>query len=50
MEDEIKIVNMISINGTYVDAKSLSDEERKKIAYELNKRALEKIGYIRVEK
>lgn len=40
-----KIVNHVSINGKDVLWDSLPKEEQKKIGMELNKRALESIGY-----
>lgn len=47
---EIKFINYIEINGESIPMDSLSEEERKKIAIQLNDKAMAAIGYVRVNK
>jgi hypothetical protein len=42
---DIKIINKISINGEYIDAEKLTQDERKKISEILNERAMRSIGF-----
>ncbi len=49
MKKPITTRMLVSINGKYVPLDSLPEEQRKKIAAELNDRALRSIGYVPVK-
>lgn len=44
-----KVVNMVSINGEYVDYKTLPYELKVEIGNALNERALKQLGFVKVE-
>lgn len=45
---KLKVVNMININGTYVDYETLSKEQKLEIGTAINERALKILGFVRV--
>lgn len=46
---KLKIVNMVSINGTYVNYETLPAEQKIKIGKEVNERILNSFGFVKVE-
>lgn len=46
---KLKVVNMVSIDGTYVNYDTLPMEQKIRIGKEINERALNSLGFVRVK-
>lgn len=48
--EDMKIINIIVLNGEEIELKTLTEEKRREIANALNERALATLGYVRADK